>query len=458
MNGQEPDSRPGRGPGPGQKKSERLTKYREELLKLLILGFPLLLINRAFGWLADRLTGQPWQVLWLLVPVAGVAWILWRIARGRREFRLRGPFLAFFAVYVLIFSVGAGSRLLDWKRTIVGYERQAPRNWLGLSWLGDWRYRFVPPAPAAPGDLVVVTLPSPEKVTLDEVRLQLAGLVKLAADNDARGIGMDFYFDDESRIDPLLCHTIESADFPVVVGYTFDRFDGEILRREFPASLEGCLSPESDQGHLVGFAEADNVVRSIPLFFRGDRRMEAFSLKLARQLALDRDLAVPRNGLLQFVESEREFPRVSYDALKTRTESHRMLADRFVLIGEDSEGEMFPTPFGERLGVLVHASAAHSLRVRHFITRAPWWSSFLVIFVACYVLISFAARGAPTLRLFGVTAAFAAGILGASLGAIFFWRLWIDIAYVWAAIWLLLPLVLGFRRGLTGARDTEPRT
>ena len=431
--------------------SERLKKYREEILKSLVLGLPLLLIQRVFGWLADHFTSQPWQALWFIAPLAILAWALFRIARGRHEFRLRGFFLAFFAVYVLVFSVASNTRLLDWKRTMIGYEAETPRNWLALNWVGDWRYWFVRQTPQTPKDIVVVTLPRPEGMNRNEVRLQIAGLIKAAAANDARGIALDFYFDDESTLDRLVCETVESVGIPVIVGYTFDRFNDEINRRRLPPELEACLPLESHQGHLIGFVEADNVVRSVPLYFRGDRKMESLGLQVARRIAPETKLSLPRSGLLQFVEPPEGVSRVSLETLRDQPASHGMLTDRFVLLGEDSEEETFSTPFGDRLGVLIHASAIHSLRHDHFIERTPWWSSLLVILVSCYLLSVLAAGSMPAHQLIGVAVLLSLAVLVASIMAIYLWLIWVDIAYSFAAIWIRLPLILGLRRKLASS-------
>ena len=122
------------------------TESKQQVIVTAVTGLPLLLINQVLNWVADGTTRQPWQVLWLLLTMGLVGYAVLRVVRQRGALKLHIPFLVFFGVYILIFSLAAGTRFLDWRQTLVGLEEAVPSNWLALNWLGDWRYWIAPQA------------------------------------------------------------------------------------------------------------------------------------------------------------------------------------------------------------------------------------------------------------------------------------------------------------------------
>jgi CHASE2 domain-containing sensor protein len=221
-----------------------------------------------------------------------------------------------------------------------------------------------------------------------------------------------------------------------------------------PRSVQACFDDEHT-GHLAGFLEADRVSRFVPLEFQQDPSRPAICLRVARVLA-GKDLRVPESGLLRFVEPRTPIPAVSYKSLLSDRSEQRRLTDRFVLVGEDSAEEWFETPFGRKLGVTIHAEAVHSLRHGHFIQRSPWWLGFLTILVTCYLLTVYAANGAPVRKLVIYCALVSALVVGGSAIAILAGPEWFDVVYPLTAIWLLLCLLLLFRRLMARGKGLNP--
>jgi hypothetical protein len=425
-------------------------EYRKELVKLIVLAVPTMLVNLAVDWLKDKTTAQPWQAVWMLIPLAAAAAILWKSAKRKREMRIGGVFLGFFALYVLGFSIAAGSGVLDGKRTLIGYEQAVPRNFLSLNRLGDWHYWFARKVPEKPRMTVVTFAPAG---SVEERRMDLRLLIHMALLNRARGVGLDFYFDDEAKapaIDRMLCDEIERArgqNMPVLTGYTFKTFDKEIIARRTASSLERCL-PADSQGHLVGFREWDSAVRFVPLYFTGDPALPSLSLRLAGLITghPEREVAQPHDGLLQFLPPAEEFTVVAFQRLRSDPQQAEILANRFVIAGAEGPGDRFTTPFGELRGAVIHASAVHSMVQNHFIRRVSWWWNFTMIFVFCYMLTALAVGGLKAWKLVLLTAAISAGAFGLAAAMMYLWLVWMDLAYLVLSLWLLLFLLLGLRK------------
>lgn len=421
-----------------------LIKSKEQLILAVLTGLPMLFLNQILDWVSDQTTSEPWQVLWLLMPMALIAHLLWRVVKRRGALRLHLPFIFFFCAYILLFSVAAGSRFLDWKQTLIGFEDSVPRNWLSLNWAGDWRYNVLP-RKSRPTDMLVVTVEPAQTKSLQEGRMQIVRLIKLAAKNGARGIAFDFYLTKTSALDPLICHTVAQAGIPVFIGYTFDRHEDDISARPNTKSLENCLPMETSQGHLLGYIEADNRVRSIPLFFKGQPDRPALSVRIAQAMEGDK-LEIP--PLLYFIAPEKKFIEIKYDELEEEN-ARKRLRDNFVIVGERSKRDMFDTPFGTVPGVMIHANAAYSLRSGHFIKRPPEWMSFILVFGLCFMISILAAENRPPKRLLIITITASAAILAIASASIFIWQVWLAIIYPLVAMWLLLGLFLLFRRRLS---------
>jgi len=133
--------------------------------------------------------------------------------------------------------------------------------------------------------------------------------------------------------------------------------------------------------------------------------------------------------MLRFVEPKGGFQVVSYRQLLKDPDTRWILQDRLVLVGEESKRERFSTPFGERPGVLIHASAIHSIRSQQLLRHTPWWLSFLFILSSCYALVVMVARGASVLSLTRASVLLILGILLLSALCVRLGQDWVDIVY-----------------------------
>jgi CHASE2 domain-containing sensor protein len=360
---------------------------------------------------------------------------------------LGGRLLIFLVAYCLLFTLLAGADILTWKRTLVGYEEEVPRNWLGFLLpprLADWRYWLAPPAPPAP-DLLVVTLPSFAGRTREEVRRELAALIRQAtqAPHKARGVALDIFFDQHRPaplVDPILCREVEAAQaagVPVLVGYRHEERGGVILRLPPPPTLEACL-PVARQGHLASFLEPDDRVRMVPLFLAGDRKLPSLSWQAAQALA-GAEPSAPAGGLLQFLPPRGGVAHL--DGLP-RGEDLDLFRDHFIFVGSGSERDRYRTPFGELQGVAIHALAAHGLRSGAFVRRLhPAWT-FPSLFAFCYLLAVALARRGGRRRLLALAGGLSLAIVAVAAVAMAAGRLWIDVSYPLVAIWGLVGLLV----------------
>ncbi len=409
--------------------------------KIVSLGFlPL-------SWLLQRVTGEPFHALVVLVPLALLVAELLRRSLRRPALALEGPFRWFVPAYIGLFALAAGSSLLEWRRTpMVGGV--APRNWLAPVWMGDWRYWLVSrPSPA--GDLLVITMKRAPTVLAG--RADVMRLLDMARLQQARAVVLDFQFRDSTALDELLCRAVESAvaaqpPVDVVAGYGFDRQDGDIVRQLYPRRLGQCLPLASAQGHVVVYRDTDHLVRSLPMTFRWQDSLPALSVRAADRMArrAGRPIGPLKPGLLQFVAPDPAVKVMRFEDLTPDTEA--LLRDRMLLVGEDSEAETFRTPDGVFLGVQLHAHAVQALLQGAEIRRIAWWPSLLGLTVACYLLAASTIAGASRPRLLMTTLVLSAAWVGVASAAIGFGRVWIDVVYVLVGSWLFLACLLVLRR------------
>lgn len=439
------DTRDSGAGSPGSAWPERLARYREKLLENAILLLPGAVLTAAAGYLSHLLFDQPWRAVFVLGPLALLAALLWRrlggptpageIAVGRRS----GAFLA---VYLVVFGVAAGSDVLVWKRELVGFEESVPRNWLGLNWLGDWRYWVITRQRPSSGLLILTTN---HPLSRAQARAEVGQLIGLAKANGARGIAFDFYFTQPSELDTWLCAKVRGAGIPVFTGFGFGRHNGTVFRLPYPSSLESCLPQNSVQGHLMGYREADHLVRSIPLSFKD---MPALSWRIANQLMLSEHRASPPNtGLLRFLPTSTPIASIPLDTLYKDRDLVNVLRDQFVLVGEGKgSADTVPTPFGTMAGVAVHALAVQALMNERVATDAPWWASLAFLLVSCYIVTLIVSRRESVAQVMLVTAGVSVAMALAAAAAARFWLVWVDVSYAVIGTWLLMALMLTIRR------------
>jgi CHASE2 domain-containing sensor protein len=417
---------------------------RADLIKLCVMAIPTALVTMAVKWVTENLISQPWQAIWIIFPLAVIVWVLWRGVKREKQIKPAGLFLWFFVVYVLIFVIAAGTRALDWQRKPIGYQTSVSRNWLSLNWAGDWRYWIVQRKPSK-DRFLIITMERPQNRTIESIRYDLIWLIGMAITQQAKGIAFDFYLKDDSKIDPLLCRTIERADsngVKVVVGYNFLKSGEKIIREFIAPTLQECL-PQDRQGHLVGYAERDGKIRSIPLYFRGDQSLPALSYQFARTIS---DIDVPESGFLQFIPPSDKPTIREYEVLRQDKNEWPIFRDKYILVGERSEKDSFNTPYGIIPGVKIHMYAVHSLVENHFIRHTSIWLSLIMIFSLCLLLTLLASQGIDTKKLIVLNLLMTVAIITGSAAAIYVWLAWLDVIYPLVAIWLFLPLLLGLRR------------
>ncbi len=403
-----------------------------------------------FVKLFDRPTPlEPWRVVLVLLPLLGVsAWLVVLIVIGRKPIAFNCSTLLFVLCYVVLFALAASSRLLDWRGSLIGYEDVVPVNWLALNRIGDWHYwfaRHVHPPP----QVMVVTIPQRTNKTLEEARLELASLIALARRAGASGIAFDFFLGNVSSaaLDALLCEQIDQAwaqqpRMPVFVGYRHRVANGRAVPVLPAASLKACLSDER-LGHLAVYIEWDGRVRMVPLDLGGNRRLPSLDLRIGEQICPDESRRA-ENRLLQFVEPEGLQSSIVPVAELFRDPSQAK--SQFLLIGRESSLDRFDTPFGQRLGVVLHGNVVQALCNGQSIRHLEWWWELPLIGLSCFCVAIFAVRGASVNRLIVVTTSFTLVIVSIACVAMR-WLIWIDSSYPVIALWLLLILLLIGRAG-----------
>jgi CHASE2 domain-containing sensor protein len=429
--------------------------YLRELTRTLLAAVVVAVLQPMLVRLIGPFSDHPERALAVLLPLAIVIAVLsWPVFRDRRVL-LGGGFLSFFVGFCLLFSIAAGSDLLTGRRTpLVGYEQDVPRSLLGINWLGDWRYRLLPPTPRTGTDTVVITLdPTDDAVAR---RRDFAVLIKQAVKHRARGIAFDYYFTESSAgIDQLLCMTVaqaEAARLPVYFGYRHVEKNGLLKADPLPDSLD-CL-----RGHvasLAGYREADNVVRFVPLYFQHDPNAESLSLKVARHLNSG-DPKLPADGLVQFTRPEPD--QQPWRGMPTEDQLP-FFESRFVLVGSSRAGDVHRTPFGDLPGAKIHELAARSLSQARFIERlGPRWT-FPLIFALCFVLSVAQARGVGPRRLGAIALALIAATFLVAAAAIRWALVWVDVSYVVLAVASMTGLLVAGSavQALRRSRETTVR-
>jgi CHASE2 domain-containing sensor protein len=444
-----PPAPPSKPPAPGSAPPAAAKPLREDLrkdlAKLLVLALPGFFVNQLLAVLGLPFAGRPWVVAALLVPLAVGCWITWQLLKGRNELVLKGPFLWFFLCYVLLFWIAAGTGFFNWRRQLVGYEEQVPPNWLALDRLGDWRYRIAP-RPAPRQDFLVILMPSPEGKTLEEVRYELTVFLQRAAQFGARGVGLDFFLELPSAVDPLLCRSIDAAwrrNMPVFLGTRHLMEEGLVVQPAVPESLAPCLTPDR-LGHLAAYVEWDGRVRSMPLALGGDKSHLSLAYRIANQIEGGK-IEAPESQLVQIIEPAGGVPVVRAESLSRAPGAWAKVRDRFLLVGRDTPADRYATPFGLRAGVLLHANTVQALRDGRWIRRLPWDWDIPAIFISCYLITALFAFDRPARSLLIVAGALSATTVLLAAAAMRIWLVWLDVSYPLVALWLLLALLLLLR-------------
>jgi CHASE2 domain-containing sensor protein len=416
-------------------------KLRSKLLEHALLAVPIAVVNVIVLWIKDGFFSQPWQILWFAVPLAVLAVVAWWFLTRHRNVMIGKWYFLLFAIFILIFSLASGSELLNWSRSLEGYRQSVPTNFLSLNWLGDWRYWFVEQT-EPDADFGVVFMPAGE--TPEAGRVHVAQLLSLAASSGVKGVAFDFHFRDNTqpKVDEKLCNEINNAQatVPIFLGHGFERQDGEIVFKGVAPNLQSCVR-DSSLGHTVAYAEFDNKIRLVPLYFKNISSRESLSLKIAR--VLEKGVQLPAKGLVQFIKPTRNFPEFEFYDLPQKKDR---LHDKFLLVGERKDSDTWPTPYGPLPGVTIHSYVVHSLRHHQFLERTSWWSSLMMVFVACFLTVVFFSQGWSSKRIALLLLLVSVAICLMALIAARFWLVWLDVIYPLLAMWLFFLLLLALSK------------
>jgi len=426
----------------------------------------------AIGWTLQQFTDsfapQPWQALWIMIPLGAVAVAIYHLRKKKSlsSLQLTGSMQVFLTCYLLFFCLAASRDVLVFKRESVLIEKgNQPRYWFVPAWLGDWRYRIPPQHNDVSVNLVIVKIPGAKTNDDQNERMlrrkDFARLINLAVDAQAQGVALDYYFERDKnnpsaagQFDSLLAEAVKKAaekKIPILSGVSFSLTDK--IATPYPPSLDQPLGPDN-RVHLQGYVDGDGYARFVagtlqnPVFNKYQSLSVRVAIELARINSLKFD--VPKSELLQFWD----LPGNTADQILTFDELWAMdpaarkqrLYGNFILVGEDSPSETFATPFGDRLGVVLHAATIHSLLNGSIVQRTPWWSGLLIILLACYAITAMASAGASKLRLLKVAAGISIFLFAAAAMAMWLWHTWLDVVYAQTAVWLLLVLLLTLRR------------
>lgn len=417
-------------------------ELRREQVRLLLVAVPVLVTTYLLLGKLGAVSDAKLIVLVALLPLAAVLFALALPLVRERRLVLGGGFLWFFVVYCVFFSLAAGGRVLEGKRTVVaGFSGDTPSNVLGLNRLGDWHYAVAPRTPEG-NDLLVITLPSFAGRQVEDARQAEIGLIRMAIAEHAKGIAFDYDMSDPSILDRSLCHWIqqaESASVPVVLGYVLEMKNGRAHRRLPAATIAACVR-NNRLGTLAGVREADGYVRMVPTSHEGNEQLRSFSYLIASVLAGERKL--PNVGLAQFVAPE---GRIDTLAGMPDDAAARSMDHRFVIVGADRPDDVHLTPYGKLPGVLIHAYAANALRADRVIRRLDVQWMLPVILMLCYVLVLLQSYGGLRPLLIGAALIAIAVVLSAAF-AMRMRLVWIDVSYPLIAIAGLTSVLSGGAR------------
>jgi hypothetical protein len=439
---------------PAEKEGIRNPRYWvEKFIEAAVLSVPLALVAKVTDPLQARFFHEPWAVLWIALPLGVAAWLSWRLLRPSQAAVLNWRVAGFLAIYCSVFAVASASDLLVWRRMPQAYEGQtgSGRDWILPVTLGDWRYWIAPHSSSRPNNPVVVLLDHPQGATTEWLRWQDRRIVEMARKGGALGVAFDVTFTGSAEIDALFCQSVTDAGFPVLSAYEFRKDEVLGLYAISPATQQLPCLPLANQGHAMGLAEADERVRSIPLFWGGVKgKQAALSVRVAQCIhsrCAGNDLSVPEGRLLRYLPpGAGALTVIGPDKLYALERNPTVLQDRFLLVGEGSGTDVFNTPFGRLPGTVVHAYAVDSLLASHYITRPPAWLSAFVVFASCYILTLLAALKMPARWLVIAAAGITTAVIAVAAAAMYFSAVWLDVIYAVVATWLLLPLLLGLRR------------
>jgi hypothetical protein len=433
---------------------------RGKLLETAVIGVPTAIFTLICDRIAKHVLDSPRQVLWVVLPCALLAWIAWRLAREQPLRKLNWRLLLFCSLYSVIFALASTAQLTAWKRHPVAGNDAAHQSWTSvfpIRW-GDWRYRYFvhdPPAPRAP-PIALLLIEQPPHANKDQLRNRDVTIIALAKRGNVAGLVFDFIYRGPSDVDAYFCKDIrsftdkkEDVQRALVTAYEvrpipeFNRYERSPRSDEQPP----CLV-QSQQGHAMGLADVDGLVRGIPLFWESPQRKHpALSWQLTTQLKKQQQEKArePADLFLRILPAPKDAIAI-YTSQQTLSQHPDLLSGAILVVGDQSTGDQFHTPFGDVQGAKLHAFAIYDLVNGYALTRPPQWLYALFIIAICTLGTVYASGSASLPRMLIGAAAMTAFILLLSASVMYFLSIWFDAIYPIAAIWLLIPLMLLLRR------------
>jgi CHASE2 domain-containing sensor protein len=447
-------------------------RWRDRLLDAAVITIPTALVTQSVNWLQGRLFAQPWQILWIAVPLAMAAFIAWKLLRHPGARRIDWRFGLFLVLYATFFAVASGSELLVWKRSAIARstdEGESGRGWLLPATAGDWRYRLLPREELPPGfRVVLLDHGAGNDETKIAKRVLDAQLIDSARRSGASGVFFDVAFEGHTVADPIFCAAVNeaaAAGMPIVTAYALRPFRETGIYAEKPegsaSQTPACLLESAGRpvyrAHAMVLADGDSVVRSVPIAWEPAAGRPPLSVRIAQCVKAkagssppcdSTELAQTAGPLLRIIPAAMEKRMIAGDEnVRALFQLEKPFAGQFLFVGEKSPGDLFKTP-GDPLtpGVLIHASAVATLVNGDSIQRPPAWFSAFIVIAACVVLALFASQGASPLKMLTAAVVSTLVVFGLAAVAIMQFHVWVDVIYTIAAVWLLLPLLLAYRK------------
>jgi hypothetical protein len=375
--------------------------------------------------------------------------------------RLDWRFGVFLGCYATVFALASASDLLVWKRAPVS-ESSSRGNWLLPVTAGDWRYWLLPREELPAGFRLVMLDP---RIDSDQTMQRLfdAQIIDLAVRSGAKGVFFDVAFEGITDADPILCKAVEdavAAGIPIVTAYTLVPFGGNdryMPKPEASASqTPDCLIESKGRpiyrSHAMVFADVDSTVRSVPLIWDRADGHTPLSKRIAQCVKPNsncnaNDLALPDGGLLRFIPASTTSHLDDEKDVRAMFSLTEPFKGQFLFVGERSPRDKFKTP-GDPLtpGVMIHASAVATLISGNWIRRPPAWFSAFIVIASCVTLAVFASQGVSPGAMLIVAVLTSVAVCGLAAFAIMQFRVWVDVIYAVVALWLLLPLLIAYRR------------
>jgi len=449
-----------------------LTRWRDKLVDSAVLMIPTAVITQSIGLIQSKLFAEPWQILWVAVPLAALVFAAWKLLRPPTAQRVDKRFALFLVAYASLFGLLSERDLLVWKRTPL-FADDGGRAWLMPVAAGDWRYWLVREAVPATR-LYVVLQDHHDNMAPEEKRALDAQIIEAAIVGGAKGVFFDIAYPRLPGNEDVLCGSVASAGeakIPVITSYRLvpQTLTGLYMPEPDPEHSPECLRENPDRhvyrAHAMVFADVDGRVRTVPTTWEDIPARSALSVRIAQCMTKSgcdkSDLELPPGALLRFLPGTPKKLRMAKgdQEVGALISNPSQLQDLFLLVGERSTSDRFRTPAkdgtgvkdeatGEAMtaGVVIHAYAANSLYSKLYFTRPPAWFSGFMVIAVCGILALLALQGAGLRQLLIVGAIESLVVVAVAAFAAKFLLVWLDVIYALVALWLLMPLLVAYFR------------